>query len=329
MGPIGWVIAAVVALVALIVANWDKIKEAISIAWEWIKEKTIAIWNAVTSWLSNAWNNIVNTAKSIWNGIISFFTGLWNNIKSAVDAAWNWILDKIKWYINMIIAGIKVIQSIVAWVRDVFNKVKTAIQTAWDAAIAFIKTIPSKITSALGNLGNLLVNAGKNIVIGLWNGIKSMGSWLYDQVSGFVSGIVDSVKSFFGISSPAKKMIPLGKFVMSGFGLGITRMAGSVIKTAKGVMGDVAGVFSDPLTPSLGLAVGGSVGTTGGTMGYSLPGVPSYGPTAAVGGSGGGNVFVENLNLNFADERNLYEKGQEAARGLMAYKARGGVIPTP
>ncbi len=327
MGPIGWVIAAVVALVALIIANWDTIKNAIAVAWEWIKEKTMAVWNAVTSWLSGIWTSIVNTAKSIWNGITSFFTGLWNGIKSAVDAAWNWILDKIKWYINMIIAGIKVIQSIVAWVRDVFNKVKTAIQTAWDAAIAFIKTIPSKITSALGNLGNLLVQSGKNIVMGLWNGIKSMGSWLYDQVSGFVGGIVDSVKNFFGISSPAKKMIPLGKFTMMGFGLGITRSTKAVVGMAMDSASSIASAFTEPLSGAM------SVGLTGGgpelAPTYSGPTAPTYGPATGTMGTGAGNVYIQNVNLSFADDRDLYEKGQETARGLMAYKARGGVIPSP
>lgn len=327
-GPIGWVIAAVIALVALIIANWDTIKNAIAVAWEWIKEKTMVVWNATISWLSGVWTGIVNTAKTIWNAITGFFTGLWNGIKSVFDTAWNWILDKVKWYINMVVAAIKVIQSIIAWVRDVFNKVKTAITTAWDAAIAFIRTIPSKITGALGNLGNLLLQSGKNIVMGLWNGIKSMGSWLYDQVSGFVGGIVDSVKNFFGISSPAKKMIPLGKFTMMGFGLGITRMAGSVINTARGVMTDVAAVFDQPMTASLGVATAAGGLSTGGA-GYAMPGAPSYGSGATWDGSGSGNVYIQNVNLNFADDRNLYEKGQEAARGLQAYKARGGVIPAP
>lgn len=52
MGPIGWIIAAVVGLVVLIIANWDKVKAF-----------TIEAWNAVTDWVKQAWNTIVTTVS--------------------------------------------------------------------------------------------------------------------------------------------------------------------------------------------------------------------------------------------------------------------------
>ena len=55
-----------------------------------------------------------------------------------------------------------------------------------------------------------IVNVGKQIVIGLWEGIKAMGSWIKDKVSGFLSGIVDGVKSVLGIHSPSKVFASIG-----------------------------------------------------------------------------------------------------------------------
>lgn len=93
MGPVGWVIAAVVGLVALIVANWDTVVSwtttawnavtgAISAAWSWI---TGAIGSAI-SWvqgvLSAGWNAVLGTVRSVWNGITGAISG-------AVSAGWN------------------------------------------------------------------------------------------------------------------------------------------------------------------------------------------------------------------------------------------------
>lgn len=49
-----------------------------------------------------------------------------------------------------------------------------------------------------------LASAGKEIVRGMWEGIKSMGKWLGDKVSGFFSGVTKTVKGVFGIKSPSR-----------------------------------------------------------------------------------------------------------------------------
>ncbi|MGW1979226.1 phage tail protein [Streptomyces sp. NPDC001889] len=54
MGPVGWVIAAVVGLVAAIVLNWDNIKKYTKAAWDWLwgKIKGIAqgLWDFFLNW---------------------------------------------------------------------------------------------------------------------------------------------------------------------------------------------------------------------------------------------------------------------------------------
>jgi len=39
MGPVGWVIATIVGLTALIIANWDSVKKYTSAAWRWVWDK--------------------------------------------------------------------------------------------------------------------------------------------------------------------------------------------------------------------------------------------------------------------------------------------------
>ena len=48
-----------------------------------------------------------------------------------------------------------------------------------------------------------MLEIGKNIVSGLWNGICSAIGWLRDSIKGFAKGILDGIKSVLGIHSPS------------------------------------------------------------------------------------------------------------------------------
>ncbi|GAA1015905.1 hypothetical protein Aple_010790 [Acrocarpospora pleiomorpha] len=178
MGPIGLIIAAVVAVVALIIANWDKIKEVIAAVWEWIKDKT--------------------------------------------GAAWDWLKSKIQ-------AGVKAVVAAVTWLKELPGKVaawfsqlaQSAIKKAGEV-VDWLKGLPGRILSALGNLGSLLLNAGKDLLTGLWNGILGLAGWLKDKILGFFSGIMpDWVRKALGIASPSKVMALIGKMISYGVAKGM------------------------------------------------------------------------------------------------------------
>lgn len=59
MGPIGWAIAAVIGLAAVIIANWDKIKAF-----------TVSVFGAIGSFVSGIWDGLGSGLRSAINGII-------------------------------------------------------------------------------------------------------------------------------------------------------------------------------------------------------------------------------------------------------------------
>jgi phage-related protein len=60
-------------------------------------------------------------------------------------------------------------------------------------------------------------------VTGLWDGISSMGEWLWDQITGFAGGILEGFQDAFGIASPSKVMRDsVGKYLAEGLGVGFT-----------------------------------------------------------------------------------------------------------
>lgn len=167
MGPIGLVIIAVVALVALIVTHMDKVKAIISAAWNVIKSVTSAVWGAIKSALS----------------------AVWGAIKTAVM----FVFDAIKAYIMVWVHGVQAViggvSAVIGVVRDAFGAAKDAVVDKLGAAIDFVKGIPGKVTGALGNLGSLLYDKGKALIQGLIDGIMAMFGKITDTV-GKVAGLV-------------------------------------------------------------------------------------------------------------------------------------------
>lgn len=88
-----------------------------------------------------------------------------------------------------------------------------------------LKAIPQIITSIVSEFNNLMykiVEIGKNIVNGIWQGIESAGNWLGEQVSGFFGNIVNGVCDFLGIHSPSTVFAGIGENMALGVGEGFS-----------------------------------------------------------------------------------------------------------
>lgn len=87
LGPIGLIIAAVGAVAALIIMNWETVKGWLTGFWNWLK----GIFMGVLDFIKNNWQTIV----AILLGPIGIAVGLiiknFDTIKQAVQNVWNWI----------------------------------------------------------------------------------------------------------------------------------------------------------------------------------------------------------------------------------------------
>lgn len=79
-------------------------------------------------------------------------------------------------------------------------------------AATIIKTLVDSIPD--------VIEVGKDIVRGVWEGIKSMASWIGEKVSDFFGGIVDNVKGVLGIHSPSRVFAGIGENMALGLGEG-------------------------------------------------------------------------------------------------------------
>ena len=101
------------------------------------------------------------------------------------------------------------------------------ILTLAEGLIKFIPEIISRIPqiiksmiSAFGKGIKDFANIGKNLLNGIWEGIKNTKDWLLNKIKGFAKTITNGIKSFFGIHSPSKLFRnEIGKNLILGVGV--------------------------------------------------------------------------------------------------------------
>lgn len=152
----------------------------------------------------------------------------------------------------------KVWDMIVNFVKDAIDKMKDfkdKISNIWNSIKNKISEIVGNIVDAFKSIPSSMLSIGKNIVEGLWNGIKSMTSWIKDKVFAFFGDLVPSwAKSILGIRSPSTVFENIGKNIVQGLsaGLAVPRtIATAISPTAKTTTAPVqvvinAGAGTDP-----------------------------------------------------------------------------------
>lgn len=106
----------------------------------------------------------------------------------------------------------------------------------WEIVKAMPQIITGIVNGLMSGIGSI-VEVGANLVRGLWEGIKSLGSWIWDKVTGWASNIWSGIKGVFGIKSPSTEMAWVGEMLNEGLAKGITDNLNPVEK-AMGVLGD-------------------------------------------------------------------------------------------
>ena len=253
--PIGLIIAAIVALIAIFVVLWNKCDWFRNFwigLWEKIKGAFLAVWEAlkgafkaVIDWIKNNWKQILlflinpfwgafsylykhctkfrNFINKIVNAIVGFFKSLPEKIKEVPRKIVNFFakLPDRLWETGKK-AVIKLASGIINFAFKVYNKV----QEIKNKIIGFFKELPEK-----------MLDIGKNIITGLWNGAKKMKDWVLDKIKGLGKSILKGMKKVLGIKSPSKEFAIIGKFSVLGYTEALDKMKGTVQKQIDSTFG--------------------------------------------------------------------------------------------
>lgn len=124
-------------------------------------------------------------------------------------------------------------QSLPGRIGAFFQSAADGARNTWNSVVDWFKGLPGRILDAIGNVGNLLADAGKSIIDGFLKGLKSAWS----KVTGWIGGIGDWIKAHKGpISYDRRLLVPAGNAIMTGFAQGLQSGFDS---TVRGTIGTV------------------------------------------------------------------------------------------
>lgn len=269
--PLGLVLAALALLYTAWTEDWGGIQEKVQAVWEymkpffdWIGEQLagiVAFWNdEIKPWLDEIWPLIVGVFDQIWASIQNFFQQneselailkdywdiIWNAITSVIKIAWELIKGVIKvgWeFISGVIkAGLQILNG--DW-KGAWETIKETFSSVWKAIRQTLESVWNTIKDFWKKSLDEMLDIGKNLVEGLWNGINSMSGWIGEKISGFVNGITDKFKDLFGIASPSKVFAEMGKWNIAGLEQGMKEaVAGLDIPN---IVADISGNFDNAM----------------------------------------------------------------------------------
>ena len=225
--PITWIVLGIVGLGAalyLLASNWD----------------------SVSGWFMDRWEEV----GAVVTGAIDWIGNVWDSTVGAIVAGADWLRDKLQ-FIGLLFPVTAPIAAM-GLLRDNWDAVTSAIGAGWERMVSIAADYGGQLKDTIGGalsgiidlfwqyhpLGIVirqwdeitgylesidLFETGKNILLGLVNGILDIRQQAIDAVMGIGEDILNAVTGFFGISSPSRLMQEMGGHVGEGFALGIAQ----------------------------------------------------------------------------------------------------------
>jgi LysM repeat protein len=241
----------------------DKIMPAVFKAFEYIVDTVLPPLIKIFKYIAS---EIIPMLESSFKKWMPKIEKIVSNMGEVIKTVIDFLVDSFEWawpYIEKIVStSIKIVTGIIDVLLGVLDGVIDFITGAftgdWKKAWGGIKKIFSEIWTAiktlLSNGVQKFIEIGKSLVTGLWNGIKASNMWFLKKITGWSDGIINAVRKAFGIASPSKKMIAIGKLLNMGLAKGIDENSDDPEKAAKKLADTILGVFDnlgDAVTKSL------------------------------------------------------------------------------
>lgn len=249
---------------------WNGVTSFFSDTWNGIKETASNVWGGIKDFFSNTWNGIKETASTVynkikdnieetnqrtkenwekvWTGVKGFFSNAWDGIKDTASKAYNKVKDSIvetskknkeNW--EKAWGGIK------NFFANSWDSMKNTLNEKFPGLGDKIQGFATDIYNWFSELPGKLLQIGKDLINGLWDGISAAWDWVSEKVSGIAESVTGVFKDIFGIASPSKVMRSQGDYLMQGLAEGMEDSLGLV----KDQVNDVAGTINDTLNSAL------------------------------------------------------------------------------
>lgn len=193
--------AIITTVLAVVQGDWNSV-------WTGIGNIITTVWNGIRAIVSAGINAISGVISSVMGSVNAYWNAVWNTVKGLVGSAWNGITSAVS------------------------NGVNNVMNT--------VRGIGGKIKGAFNGAGSWLLNAGRNIIMGLVNGIKNAIGSAVSAAKNAASNVVNAAKSALGIHSPSRVFRDeVGKMIPAGLGKGIEANMSLAVNPVQRMVSDI------------------------------------------------------------------------------------------
>ena len=268
-GPIG---TAAGALIGLLIGALTDVGIAVYQNWDKIKSTVVKKWGDLKSWWSGtvipAIESIPGKIGNIVDSVVSWFSELPGRIGYALGYT---VATLIQWAKNLYDTVTrevpKIISNVITFFKELPEKISSAIYGAYQSvsdwangmiqkASEVIPEVIDNFVSFFESIPDRLKALGKNIVDGLYNGVKDAMHLVADKAGELADGFVKGFKDALGIHSPSKVFYAIGEFVDKGLANGISAAKDLAVKAIQSVSDAVKTVGSQLASENYGLGNG-------------------------------------------------------------------------
>jgi len=241
---------------------WNGLKSFWSENGDAITSNLIQIWQAVSSALSTIWGAIKSIAESVFNALKSFWASWGDEITAAFSIVWSGIQSLFMTALNIITSLWTAFAALLSGDWSTFwESIKSVLQGIWDAIVTIVTTVLNALWALFGEkitaIKDTIINGfnaaiawlqslpaqavtwGADLIQGLINGIKSKLA----AVGEAVKGVANKITSFLHFSVPDEG--PLTKYqqwmpdFMQGLANGINSNKDLVLGAISKLAGDI------------------------------------------------------------------------------------------
>lgn len=212
LGPVGLVIAAIVAIGAAFVLLWHK-SEAFRNFFKGLWDGIVSVASNAWQGIQNAWNGfvefltpIVETIKGLWSGFSEFMATIWSGIVEVATTAWNSFQSVIEtvWTAiqQFITSAIEVIQNVITTGMQIVQEVWNAVWTVFTTIVQTVWTVISIIISTVLNVIAGIINTVTSIIKGdwssAWENIKGIAQTVWEGIKSVISTVINAISTIIG-----------------------------------------------------------------------------------------------------------------------------------
>lgn len=156
---------------------------------------------------------------------------VWAAIKTAFTAGVDWVKTAFQWF-----------NDLPGKMSDWFGRAKDAAIAKLDELRAWVNALPERVHQALANAATALLQRGRELITGLWEGAKS----IFEQVIRWVADLPRMIVEAIGDTS--RRLYDSGASLIKGFNDGINSQAEAAKNAAGNVVGGTDALF--PQSPA-------------------------------------------------------------------------------